>query len=382
MKAADDFVKFVRTIYDEEIISLHRPIFDDREKKKLLDCIESNFVSSLGQYVISFEEHISSIVGTKYAVACVNGTAALHAALHFAGVGPGTQVITQALTFVATCNAIRYCGAAPIFVDVDIDTLGMSPQALRTWLQKNVVVRSGKPYNKFSGDLIVACLPMHTFGFPCRIDEICSICEEFSLQVIEDAAEALGSSYKRKSVGSFGDFSTISFNGNKIITAGGGGMILTNKYDAAVRLKHLTTTAKLPHPYEYFHDMVGYNYRMPNLNAALGEAQIEKFELILRQKAQVAKRYEEYFENSSLKFIKPIDGALSNNWLNGLIFHDKSERDNFLKITNDQGVLTRPIWHLISDLPMYKNFERDHLTNSKWLGDRVVNIPSSVPKID
>lgn len=381
MKEAYDFINFAKRLYGEPPIPLHRPFFDDLEKANLVSCIDTNFVSSVGVLVEQFEEYVAGYTDTQYAIACVNGTAALHAALNVVGVRLGTQVITQALSFVATSNAIKYCGAEPIFIDVDRDTLGMSPISLLNWLENNAVRKEGVTYNKVNGRVISACVPMHTFGLPARIDKIQQICSSYSIPLIEDAAEALGSAYNGKQLGSFGDLAIFSFNGNKIITTGGGGMIVSNDKEIAQRLKHLTTTAKQPHPYEYFHDIVGYNYRMPNINAAIGLAQMDKIDLFIEEKRKVAAAYAKHFEDNYINFVEPISGATCNNWLNAVIFQNKSQRDNFLNMTNDNHVMTRPIWHLLSDLPMYEECLRDDLLNSKWLVDRVVNLPSSVPNI-
>lgn len=375
-----EFIELVRNIYNENEVLLHRPIFSGNEIEYLSECVESNFVSSVGKRVVEFEEQFAEFVGVRRAIASVNGTSALHIALHGLGVGVGTQVLTQSLTFVATSNAVSYCGAEPVFIDVDIDTLGMSPNALLTWLEKNTYNSDGIVINKNNGKIITACLPMHTFGLPCRIKEICNICEYFSIPVVEDAAESLGSYVGEKHTGCFGKIGTFSFNGNKIITTGGGGMIVTNDDTLADRLKHLTTTAKRPDPYQYYHDEIGFNYRMPNLNAALGVAQMEKLSIMLKKKKDVANIYADFFENKSPQFIHSISGHRTNYWLNAIIMKDRIVRDHFLNLTNVNKIMTRPIWDLMSELPMYNHCEHDGLENSKWLVDRVVNIPSSVPQ--
>ena len=379
MNATENFCNFVREIYEEDQINLHRPVFYDLEKSNLLECIDSNFVSSVGKFVAEFEKKFENLLNISKAVAVVNGTSALHAALHSVGVIRDTEVITQALTFVATGNAIRYCGAEPIFVDVDIDTLGMSPSSLRSWLEDNTLKKNGALINKHNGKVISACVPMHTFGFPCRIREITNICREYQIPLVEDAAESLGSYVGIRHTGTFGLVNTFSFNGNKIITTGGGGMIVTNSQNLGKRLKHLTTTAKRPHPFEYFHTELAFNYRMPNINAALGVAQLERFGEMLIKKRQVAEKYKKYFDGTEIKFVEAIEGSTSNNWLNAIVFPNRKERDVFLKKTNAKGIMTRPIWTLLSDLPMFKSCEHDGLKNSRWLSDRVVNIPSSVP---
>jgi perosamine synthetase len=372
-------VDFVRSIYKtDSFIPLHEPRFIGNEKKYLNECLDSTFVSSVGKFVDKFEEEIAKYTGAKYAVATSNGTSALHISLLIAGVESGDEVITQPLTFVATCNAIRYCGAKPIFVDVDRDTMGMSPAALEDFLKKNTTVKKQQCVNKFTGKIIKACIPMHTFGHPCRIDEIMRICKHWHLTLIEDSAESLGGFYNDQHTGTFGDLGVISFNGNKIITSGGGGCILTNNVELAKKAKHITTTAKEPHKWEYTHDMVGYNYRMPNLNAALIVAQLEQINGFLKSKRFLAKSYEKFFKNSDISFFSEPEKSSSNYWLNSVILNDKSQRNLFLDETNSQGIMTRPIWTLMNKLIMFKDAQCGNLKNSEWLEDRVVNIPSSV----
>lgn len=379
MAWADELIGLVRSIYGEGFIPLHRPVFEGNEKAYLIDCIDSNFVSSVGAKVTEFEQRMAAFTGSKYAVATVNGTAALHVALQLAGVQRGDEVISQALTFIATCNALSYAGAHPVFVDVDLDTLGMSPDALRRWLEANAEMRDGKPYNRGTGRRIAACVPMHSFGFPVRIAEIVAVCDEFGIPVVEDAAESLGSYVGGRHTGTFGKLATLSFNGNKTITTGGGGMIVTDDEAVAKRAKHLTTTAKIPHPYEFVHDEVGYNYRLPNLNAALGCAQMERLPEMLAVKAGVAKRYAEFFAGAGVRCMRPLEGAVANYWLNAIVLESETRRDEFLEYTNSRGVMTRPIWRLMSRLEMYRQCQHDGLENSHWLEARVVNLPSSVP---
>lgn len=369
----------IRSIYGESFVPLHRPVFDGIEKKYLLECIDSNFVSSVGERVTEFEQQIADFTGTKYAVATMNGTAALHVALMMAGVLRGEEVISQALTFIATCNAISYTGAHPVFVDVDCDTLGMSAQALRDFLSKHAVRRVDGTYNRGTGRRIAACVPMHTFGLACRIEEIVALCNAYGITVIEDAAESLGSYVGARHTGTFGKLATLSFNGNKVITTGGGGMIVTDDGELAARAKHITTTAKIPHPYEFVHDMTGYNYRMPNLNAALGCAQMESLPRFLAIKADVACRYGEFCEANGIAIARARDGTTSNYWLNAIVLNSLYERDAFLEYSNARGVMTRPIWRLMTRLDMFKDCQHDGLENSRWLEDRVVNLPSSVP---
>lgn len=372
-------IQFIRKLYGEDFIPLHRPIFNGNEKTYLADCIDSNFVSSAGELVSDFERQVASFTGAQHAIAVVNGTNALQIALLLAGVGEGDEVITQALTFVATCNAISYVGAKPVFVDVDKDTLGMSPGFLRKFLEKHAVRKGGEVFNKYSGKRIRACLPMHTFGLPCRIQEISDLCSEWDIPLVEDAAESLGSFSENRHTGTFGILGAISFNGNKIITTGGGGMLLTDNVQLAKRAKHITTTAKIPHNYEFSHDEVAFNYRLPSLNAALGCAQMERLGWMLQVKEKIANQYREFFASIDQDMLRPLKNCQSNNWLNGIILRDQKERNEFLEYTNDNKVMTRPIWRLMSDLEMFRGCQHDGLANSRWLEERVVNIPSSVP---
>ena len=373
------FISYARSIFGDDFIPLHRPVFEGNERRYLVDCIDSNFVSSVGAKVSEFEQLVAEFTGSKHAIATVNGTAALHIAIELAGVKPGDEVISQALTFIATCNAISYAGAEPLFVDVDLDTMGLSPVALKRFLEENAEKRTSGTFNKTSGKKISACVPMHTFGFPCRIVEIAEICADWDIALIEDAAESLGSYAGGRHTGTFASMATLSFNGNKVITTGGGGMIITDDSELAKRAKYITTTAKVPHPYEFVHDEIGYNYRMPNLNAALGCAQMERLDEFLMIKAQLAEQWDAFFHDRDVDFVKAINGNTANHWLNAIIFDSRLDRDEFLKLTNENNVMTRPIWTLMSKLPMFKNCQTDGLENSIWLEDRVVNIPSSVP---
>ncbi len=372
-------VSFSKSIYGNNFIPLHRPVFEGNEKNYLIDCIDSNFVSSVGKKVTEFELKIAEFTDSKYAIATVNGTAALHAAIQLAGVKRGDEVLTQAVTFIATCNALSYSGAEPIFIDVDEDTMGMSPNSLKIFLESNAKIVNGETINKKTGKRIAACVPMHTFGIPCRIKDIQSVCDEWNLSLIEDCAESLGSYVNKIHTGKFGETAILSFNGNKLITTGGGGMIITDDENLAIHAKHMTTTSKVPHPFEFVHDEVGYNYRMPNLNAALGCAQMERLEEFLIIKTNVAEQWNDFLSNSDVKFIKPLDGDTANNWLNTIMLDSKPERDYFLEHTNKSGVMTRPIWTLMSKLEMFKHCQNDGLKNSVKLEERIVNIPSSVP---
>jgi len=379
IKMYSEIISFIRETFGEpeDFIPLHAPFFGGNEKKYLLDTIDSTFVSSVGSYVNRFEEMIAELTGAKYAIATTNGTTALHLALIAAEIGYGDEVITQPLTFVATANAVAHSGASPVFVDVDPDTMGLSPLALKTFLAENAIVNDGKCINKVTGKRILACIPMHTFGFPCRIDEIASICEQFHITLIEDSAESLGSYYKEKHTGTFGLMGIYSFNGNKTITCGGGGVVITNSEVLAKKLKHLSTTAKLPHAWEFTHDEIGYNYRMPNLNAALACAQLEQLTAILRNKQELADIYAKFFNNGTVDLVRPIAFATPNNWLNTVILPDLSARNRFLSETNEAKVMTRPAWTLMNKLPMYSHCQRGDLSNAQWLEERLVNIPSS-----
>lgn len=364
-----------------DFVPLHAPTFSGNEKKYLDECIDSTFVSSVGAFVDRFERDIAEYTGARRAVVCVSGTNALHMALMLAGVERDDEVLTQSLSFIATCNAISYIGAHPVFIDVDYDTMGLSPDALREWLEKHTVKDAGNVLrNKSTGRRVKSVVPMHTFGHPCRIDEIASICDEYCLELVEDAAESIGSFYKGKHTGTFGGIGAISFNGNKTITTGGGGMLLFNDEKLADLAKHLTTQAKVPSRWEFIHDHIGYNYRMPNINAALGCAQLEGISGFLASKRKTAEIYREFFasEPGGIKFMAEPTESVSNYWLNAIAFPTREERDRFLQYSNDHGVMTRPIWELMWRLPMFEHCERDSQTNTVLLADTIVNLPSSV----
>lgn len=399
-------IDFIRELYNKPtgFIPLHAPIFNGNEKKYLNECIDTTFVSSVGKFVDRIERDICEYSGAKYAVATVNGTAALHIALLMAGVNSGDEVITQPLTFIATANAINYCGAKPIFLDVDRDTMGLSPIALEAFLKNNTKwdSKTSKLLNLSTSSPIAACVPMHTFGHPCCIDEIVGICDKYGIPVVEDSAESIGSLYspreireanisqgKGKMTGTYGKLGIYSFNGNKTMTCGGGGIIVTDDEDMAKKAKYITTTAKIPHKWEYRHDMIGYNYRMPNINAALACAQLEQLDEFIKNKRETAKKYAEFFAKlgchtersrsmEEVKFMIEPKNSYSNYWLNAVILNDRKERNEFLKYTNENGVMTRPIWTLMNKLEMFKNCYTDGLENAQWLEDRVVNISSSV----
>ncbi|MGD9499332.1 MAG: LegC family aminotransferase [Halothiobacillus sp.] len=375
----DEFIQFVRALYDEPSapIPLHAPVMGTPEKVAVAAAIDSTFVSSVGAFVTEFEQAIAEFTGAKYAVATVNGTAALHIALLVAGVRSGDLVITQSLSFIATCNAIHYCGADPLFIDVDEHTLGLSPRALQGWLERHAERRAEGTFERATGRRIRACVPMHTLGHPADINALSDLCDEWSLTLVEDAAESLGSYVGESHTGTFGRMGVFSFNGNKVITTGGGGMIVTDDEVLAVRAKHLTTTAKKPHPWAFEHDEVGYNYRLPNLNAAFGVAQMSRLPGLLASKREVASRYAQWCAAHGWAFVPEPQGARSNYWLNAVRLADRETRDAFLTATNEAGVMTRPLWTPMHRLPMYGAGLRDPLPVTDALADTLVNIPSS-----
>lgn len=383
-------IQQIREIYPtyaaEGFVPLHAATFAGNEKKYLEECIDTTYVSSVGEFVNRFEREMAAYTGAARAVVCVNGTNGLHMALMLAGVERGDEVITQPLTFIATANAISYCGAHPVFLDVDRDTMGLSPVKMRQWLESHAEIRDGHCYNRNSGRRIQVCVPMHTFGHPVHLDELVELCREWHIELVEDAAESIGSLYKGRHTGTFGRVGVLSFNGNKTITTGGGGMLLFNEENIALadRAKHLTTQAKIPHRWEFRHDAVGYNYRMPNINAALGCAQLETLPRFLASKRAVAAEYQAYFNRPEVKsatgiefFSEPAE-TRSNYWLNAVILPSHEAQIDFLTQTNDNGVMTRPIWELMNRLPMFSEAECGDLTQAEWFADRVVNIPSSV----
>ena len=375
----DKIISFIQDRFStKDFIPLHAPVFPGNERKYVLDTIDTTFVSSVGAYVDMSEKIMSEICQTKKAIAVVNGTSGLQIALTLAGVKSGDEVITQALSFVATANAINYTGAEPIFLDVDYDTMGLSPNSVSDFLEEFAELRDNIAYNKKTGKRIGACVPMHTFGFPVHLDELLEVCKKWNIPLVEDAAESLGSYYKGKHTGSFGKLGVFSFNGNKIVTCGGGGMIVTNEESLGILGKHLTTTAKVPHPYEYVHDNVGYNFRLPNLNAAMLCGQLEQLNDFLAKKRELANDYISFFENQGVKFRKEIDNTQANYWLMCVELDNLDERNNFLKATNNAKTMTRPIWQLLYRLPMYQHCFRDAQKNANFLEERIVNIPSSV----
>jgi perosamine synthetase len=375
-------ISFISDLYPgKSFVALHEPIFAGNEKKYLIDCIDSTFVSSVGEYVNRFEKMVAEYTNFKYAVATTNGTSALHASLVLAGVSQNDEVITQALTFVATANTIAYCGARPIFIDSEYNSLGLCPDKLEEFLTSNVQMRDGVCFNKKTGRKIKACVPMHVFGLPLQIERISSICKKYSIDLIEDAAEALGSTISDQHVGHHGEMAILSFNGNKIVTCGGGGMILTNDPKLATKAKHITTTAKIPHCWEFVHDEIGYNYRLPNINAALACAQMEELPKFIENKRETAKLYYDFFKGLGIEFVSEPKGCNSNYWLNAILLGNEQEKAEFLKVSNEAGIMTRPLWTPMNRLSMYADCETTNLDVANDLYRRLVNIPSSVRQL-
>lgn len=372
-------IRFIKDLYPgKRYIPLHEPVFLGREKAYVAECIDSTFVSSVGTFVNKFEKQVADYVGSSHAVATMNGTAALHIALLLSGVDEDSEVLTQALTFVATANAISYCHANPIFIDSEINRLGMCPESLASFLYEYGDRRNGSTFNKKTGRQIRACVPMHVFGHPLQIERIADICRAYQIDLIEDAAESLGSRVGSRHTGTFGKTGIFSFNGNKTVTCGGGGMIVTDDPELAYVAKHLTTTAKKPHSWEFVHDRVGYNYRMPNLNAALGCAQMEQLDKFLFNKRQTAESYRSFFATEGIPFVTEPEGTCSNYWLNAILLRDRSQRDSCLTELNDAGIQARPIWELMPDLPAFRDAQHTNLTVARNLIDRCVNLPSGV----
>lgn len=371
------FINELREHYGDGFIPLHRPVFNDTEKQYLLKCIDSNFVSSAGKEVDEFESKICELTNSKYAKSMVNGTAALHLALRVAGVNVGDEVITQRVSFVATANTIKYCSASPIFLDVERQTGTLCPNLLRTFLETQTRWDAGYRMNIASGKRVSACVVMHTFGHPAQMRELRAICDEFKILLIEDAAEALGSYLDGEHVGKYSGLATYSFNGNKIATTGGGGCITTNDNQLSEKIKHLSTTAKVPHKYEYFHDQLGFNYRMPNLNACLGLAQLEKMDYFLENKRSLANKYKNVFENTGFRFWEERQSCKSNYWLNAVSFKTRDQKIAFLEKTNELGVMTRPVWVLLDQLPYFADCETIKTGAADTIYDTTVNLPSS-----
>ncbi len=379
-KLSNQIIDAIREVAGKDYLPLHEPKFDEFEKENLNNCIDTSYVSSIGEYVNEFEKNIAEYTGAKYAIALVNGTSALHLALKLTGVDINHEVICPSLTFVGTVNAISYLGAKPHFVDCDEKTLGIDPIALINWLEKISIKKGNKTFNKETGRIISAIVPMHTFGHPSRIDQILEISREYNLKLVEDAAESLGSFYNGKHTGTFGEIGILSFNGNKIITTGGGGALLTNDETLAKSAKHISSTAKVPHKWRYIHDHIGYNYRLPNINAALGCAQLKKIEKFLDSKRKLFLKYKDVFESiDGIKLFNEPDNSVSNYWLQTIILENgfENELENILRNTNKKNIMTRPAWNLIHKLDMYLDSPKSPLPVSESLSKRIINIPSS-----
>jgi len=377
---AGDVVRALRSVVGDSTVTLHSPTFEGNEWLYLKECLDSTYVSSVGKFVDRFEDDLAKYTGSKYVVSVVNGTAALHIALKLAGVQAGDEVLTPALTFVATANAVTYCNATPHFIDIDEQTLGIDAARLREYLISNTSQQSGRCINKNTGKIIRALVPMHTFGHPSDLENLISIAHDFNIVLVEDAAESLGSYYNGQHTGTFGLLGTLSFNGNKTITTGGGGAILTNNSDLARHAKHLTTTAKLPHAWDFLHDEIGYNYRMPNINAALGCAQLEQLPDKVESKRNLFKKYQHAFDNvQGVRLFSEPKNCHSNYWLQTLLLDEKQaeNRDLVLRETNTAGLMTRPAWVLLNELAPFKNFPSADLTTAQSLSRRIINIPSS-----
>jgi perosamine synthetase len=377
----DQIVNAIRSVVGEGNVALHEPRFAGNEWAYLKDCLDSTFVSSVGRYVDRFEADLAAYTGARHAVAVVNGTAALHVALQLAGVQAGDEVLIPALTFVATANAVAYCGAIPHFVDSEERTLGLAPHALREYLHAATEMRGGQCVNRATGRVIRAIVPMHTFGHPVDMEGVLALARDFNLEVIEDATESLGSTIHGKHAGTFGRMGVLSFNGNKVITTGGGGAILTDDPELAKHAKHLTTTAKLQHRWAYVHDEIGYNYRLPNINAALGCAQLEQLPGFVDVKRKLYERYRAALDGiPHMRLFAEPEGCQSNYWLQTLLLDESAAglRDELLQATNDAGLMTRPVWQLMNRLPAYQSCPSMPLPVSESLEKRIINLPSSV----
>ncbi|HED8405955.1 aminotransferase LegC [Campylobacter coli] len=372
-------ISFIKSLFNKENIALHEPCFIGNEKKYLLECIDSGFVSSVGEFVTRFEEALKEKTKARFVIATNTGTAALHIALLANGIDENCEVITQSISFVATANAIAYTGAKPVFLDIDENTLSLSPKALEHFLENQTYQKDNLSYNKTTHKLIKACVIMHTFGLSAHIKAIKELCEKYHILLIEDAAEALGSTYENKALGTFGKCGILSFNGNKIITGGCGGAILSDDENLAKLVRHLSTTAKIPHPYEYDHDRIAYNYRLCNINAAILFAGLENLELFLENKRELAKIYKDFFKNhDKCKFIDEKSNEKSNFWLNTLLFKDENLRNIFLEECLKNNIFVRPIWKSLPSLKAFQNCQSNELMNTKNLEKRLVNLPSSV----
>ncbi|EPF1724005.1 aminotransferase LegC [Campylobacter coli] len=372
-------ISFIKSLFNKENIALHEPCFIGNEKKYLLECIDSGFVSSVGEFVTRFEEALKEKTKTRFVIATNTGTAALHIALLANGIDENCEVITQSISFVATANAIAYTGAKPVFLDIDENTLSLSPKALEHFLENQTYQKDNLSYNKTTHKLIKACVIMHTFGLSAHIKAIKELCEKYHILLIEDAAEALGSTYENKALGTFGKCGILSFNGNKIITGGCGGAILSDDENLAKLARHLSTTAKIPHPYEYDHDRIAYNYRLCNINAAILLAGLENLELFLENKRELAKIYKDFFKNhDKCKFIDEKSNERSNFWLNTLLFKNENLRNIFLEECLKNNIFVRPVWKSLPSLKAFQNCQSNELINTKNLEKRLVNLPSSI----
>lgn len=378
-KSISQFINgFQSNISNEKFVPLHEPTMSGNELKYVTDCIETGWVSSVGSYVTNFEERLAEYTGVKFAVAVNTGTAALHVSLKLAGVLENDEVLLPSLTFIATANAIKYLNAIPHFIDVSIEEITIDIKKLSIYLEKNVLRKNGYSYNKNTGNRIKAIIPMHTFGHPVDMDKLLEIADYYNLVVIEDAAESLGTTYKNKQTGSMGLLSAISFNGNKTITTGGGGAILTNDSYLAKRAKHLTTTAKIPHRWSYNHDEIGFNYRMPNLNAALGLAQLENLEQHILKKRELYNLYLSFTSRiSGLKILSESEYARSNYWLQTIKINEGDDLEEWLFELNEAGIMSRPVWTPLHESPMYHMYPRDDLSNTEKLKKILINVPSS-----
>ncbi|EDP2921955.1 aminotransferase LegC [Campylobacter jejuni] len=372
-------ISFIKSLFNKENIALHEPCFIGNEKKYLLKCIDSGFVSSVGEFVTRFEEALKEKTKTRFVIATNTGTAALHIALLANGIDENCEVITQSISFVATANAIAYTGAKPVFLDIDENTLSLSPKALEHFLENQTYQKDNLSYNKTTHKLIKACVIMHTFGLSAHIKAIKELCEKYHILLIEDAAEALGSTYENKALGTFGKCGILSFNGNKIITGGCGGAILSDDENLTKLARHLSTTAKIPHPYEYDHDRIAYNYRLCNINAAILLAGLENLELFLENKRELAKIYKDFFKNhDKCKFIDEKSNEKSNFWLNTLLFKNENLRNIFLEECLKNNIFVRPVWKSLPSLKAFQNCQSNELINTKKLEKRLINLPSSV----
>ncbi|EMH3047277.1 aminotransferase LegC [Campylobacter jejuni] len=372
-------ISFIKSLFNKENIALHEPCFIGNEKKYLLECIDSGFVSSVGKFVTRFEEALKEKTKARFVIATNTGTAALHITLLANGIDENCEVITQSISFVATANAIAYTGAKPVFLDIDENTLSLSPKALEHFLENQTYQKDNLSYNKTTHKPIKACVIMHTFGLSAHIKALKELCEKYHILLIEDAAEALGSTYENKALGTFGKCGILSFNGNKIITGGCGGAILSDDENLAKLARHLSTTAKIPHPYEYDHDRIAYNYRLCNINAAILLAGLENLELFLENKRELAKIYKDFFKNhDKCKFNDEKSNEKSNFWLNTLLFKDENLRNIFLEECLKNNIFVRPVWKSLPSLKAFQNCQSDELINTKKLEKRLVNLPSSV----